>query len=1108
MPFQNSRGDVICGGGGELGSYNGQYYPFETWGSGVFVTDDDILVILRSNNSIARWSPKNWSTPPVVVQPPRNANAMVAGAGRWLAFVNTPSWSGVFGSLGDLPGAGIGAASREGTLAYVPNYQVGTGIVLVSPDGTKTKSVPGMVPYGLQVQPRAAAVFDPDGLAAIWDGPGAYGCSLPRPKVADARAIKRQRVGDVDWLVYWSQSKGFIAQIDGDPYVWLIDSREIEYNHDVCEVNGKLRIVWSTTTGERPQDLVIVDVTRDKVEYLRTASGVPPMEPQWTDFYVPPTPLPPVVLPDRPLWIGCFEFQQTPQGPGNIALAVRNISGHQSRVQIVAFETRDVVSGDIAGEYIGGSTVDDIERLAATLTRRPVAYWDDNVWPRWPVLPDDSWLCIRAYQPVGQSLEAFEQSVAQQIAAAPNYPIAIVGQAYTQLEPPPSILTKDLAPLQRVLLRLASTHANVVALLLFSGYGRAGGLQDHPDDLAFWTEIVPQIARPPLESLTWPVVEPPQPPDVDPPQPEKPKMIPPIGDDEIIELASIYDKTEPAKRKDDEAYYRDGEYYALGYARNRTELEHAPARDRYAGAASGDEYYVPTPPGMFFDNDTIEVSARFISRYKDIGRFQRQSREENNRDQTYYAIVYAREREKGRSHENAMREMERAMCKEAGVDDPYPPQFGGKRNGVPRADGRCIVDDDGEFNPLLLTFMWSLQGALNEPERYRENLAWAASKLFDGKRPLYEVNWNDPLKIDPATFPDHLGACGRDMDVAYDEYGLRDGITLSGKGTGYDLVRLAGDVGGVIAAGRAHKVLVVEMQNEYTNGGDPLAKLQEMARKIRPLIPNLIALSYLEGGSTPEEADKYRAQMHDATRSVGGNVIIRHTERNPGDYGWRDVRQAYDFHLDGPFIGADWEGPGPGSSGSTNSNPLQLAMKRFIAIMCGSPIFVLHTGTGVYGDGKPSSSGVPRPPNFWEIPGIDAICSALRGIDALVPAGLCNWTVANTQWVPPNPVAPFQPESHWEGEDGFGVNKAYSALAPDGRFVQAPCGVRGEVVDGARRKVRFVASYPVRDVTVYDPIALTPIPGYENLSFAQGQTLELAGGGQDAMVAYIIHGRR
>jgi hypothetical protein len=380
------------------------------------------------------------------------------------------------------------------------------------------------------------------------------------------------------------------------------------------------------------------------------------------------------------------------------------------------------------------------------------------------------------------------------------------------------------------------------------------------------------------------------------------------------------------------------------------------------------------------------------------------------------------------------------------------------------------------------------------------NLEWAADR-FDFKRPLYEVDWADPLKIDPATFPDHLGAVARDLDLSWG-MGLRSGITLSGKGTGYDLERLARDVGDVIAAnGRAAAVLAVEMQNEYSVGGDPVEVLERMARAIRPKIPNMIGLSFFnaEHGATEEEIGEAARRWRDRIVAVGGVLMIRHTERNTGDHGWRDVRQAYDFSTDRPLVGADWEGPGPGSSGSVLTDPLRLAMKRALAVLCGAPIFILHTGTGVYGDGKPHPHVGPRPPNFWEIPNIDQIVGALRGIDELLPAGLPNWRVANTQWTAPNPVAPFQPHNHWEGDHGTGVNKAYSALAPDGRVIQMPIGVRDHVT--------LTASYPLADVVVYDPISLARVRSVASID--KGQTLELPGGNTVAAdAAYIIHGRR
>jgi len=416
---------------------------------------------------------------------------------------------------------------------------------------------------------------------------------------------------------------------------------------------------------------------------------------------------------------------------------------------------------------------------------------------------------------------------------------------------------------------------------------------------------------------------------------------------------------------------------------------------------------------------------------------------------------------------------------------------GGPRAGLVRASGRSVVDDAGEFYPLGLTFMWSLQGARNEPDRYRANLEWAAGKGFHYKRPLYEVAWAPPLEINPATFPDHLGAVARDIDQAW-ALGIRSGITLSGKGTGYDLRRLARNVADEIRGEREAAVLLVEMQNEYSNGGDPLETLEAMAVEVGARIPNLRGLS-TPGSETEVEQLKAAAARHGIT------VFIRHTERNDGDHDWRKVRQSKDFADDRGYVGADWEGPGPGSSVATLTDPLRLAMKRAVAIMCGAPIFTLHTGTGVYGDGKPGSTG-PRPPNFWEIPNIDAIVAAVVGVVELLPAGLPNWQFANTQWNPPLPIAPFQPHNHWEGDTGDGVNKAYSALAGDGRVIQMPCGVRG--------RVRLKASYPLTGVTVFDPLTRAPLPDFTDRSYGAGEVLELPGGDLEANVAYIIHGHR
>jgi hypothetical protein len=403
-----------------------------------------------------------------------------------------------------------------------------------------------------------------------------------------------------------------------------------------------------------------------------------------------------------------------------------------------------------------------------------------------------------------------------------------------------------------------------------------------------------------------------------------------------------------------------------------------------------------------------------------------------------------------------------------------------------RRAGRAVADDGGEFYPLGFTMMWSLQGAHNEWDRYKANVDYMAGKGFDFKRPLTEVAWNEPLRLDPQNQSWWHDTLRQDIDYAH-SVGVRSGITLRGKGTDVDHLWLAREVAGIIADGRTDKVLCCEMENEYWNGGDPLDELVAMAREMAARIPNLLALS------APADDPASTQTVRDAALKAAVALFVRHTERSTADYGWRDVRQAYDFHEDAPMVAADWEGPGPSASGSSNSSPLQLALKRILAAMNGAPIWVLHTGTGVYGDGKPGSTG-PRPPNFWEIENIDAIIAAVRGVDPLLPLDLPNWRSDNSVgW-------PFQPHAFWEGNTGEGVNKAPSAQAPDGRVMQVALGVRNHV--------RLTANYAIRDVTVRDPLTLAVVAGIENRSFGQGESVDLPGGGQDAMVGYVIHGRR
>lgn len=775
MPRVSGREDVVGGYAGVPGWLNQQYFPFQCYGSGAWKNDDVLLETPVSDERLKIWHP--FSDPAGLAKveawtPPVAAFDVAGGGDRWIARTQADDpmrTSVLVGSLGAIPGAGFGSVASDGTIAFKTLYQSSQGVTIVPPDAPgRWPPTPGAVwprdvPAGWILVPTAVPVDIQalPGGQAIWRG-GAYGRAPVRPFYADAMGTLLVRVGQEDFLLYWSNARpGLIFQPDGIAEGYVLDTAGLAFNYDV--IGGTFAtIVWSKTQGEGPQDLVKLHASRNGVQFLIDWDRNRPV-PQWQSLSAP---RPPIQVLTRPMWIGWFEFAQGYMAPGNSALLVRNFTGAIDRPFIRTPEVPGV-TGQVLGSFVTGSHVDEIETQARQLAStgvRPIAYWDSRMWPRWPTLPKDAWLCIQAYCHSDETPATFDANMRNLLKSAPAGPLALVCQQYTSN----ASLTTNIRDLIPIFIRLANDFPAIVALCPFSGYGRATGYVDHPEVHDDWQAILATTNTPifapyggavaapkititsytptsgaaplvvtavyakeagsgPVDEVRWwfrainmpqwtlaatnPADDPdhhyhfdkagtyeialsatgpggegstgvqrlvtvtgtpqPEPPKPEPPQPPS-GTIPPIGNAEIVELSEIYDMTLPARRKNDSDYLRDGAYYGLGYARNRTQMDHPSARAVYRAAAEADGYYSPTPPAMFTNDEVIDVSTRFISRYQTIGRYQRQSRKENNRDQTFYAIVYARERERGLSHELALQEMERQMAAEAGQPDPYP----------------------------------------------------------------------------------------------------------------------------------------------------------------------------------------------------------------------------------------------------------------------------------------------------------------------------------------------------------------------------------------------------------------------------------------------------
>jgi len=365
------------------------------------------------------------------------------------------------------------------------------------------------------------------------------------------------------------------------------------------------------------------------------------------------------------------------------------------------------------------------------------------------------------------------------------------------------------------------------------------------------------------------------------------------------------------------------------------------------------------------------------------------------------------------------------------VEPPPPTPVVTRRVGITRTNGHRFVDDTGEFFPLGATMMWAVNGWRNERDRLKKNAEWFRDHGVDYIRIACQAGWVNP------DWPDYETLLGELIDWTYDECGMRVEPFIIGGGA-RDALNVAEKVARVINAGRTHKVIYGLAANEGYNGNCDEPTMIAVTRYMRAHTPNLWAVSDpVPGDRTSLDNMLVLSQHADA------NLYAFEPDRSPRDLDWGMVRQTYDVkEFRGPV--AVVEPPGPDSSVRELRDPLQLACMRANSIICGAGAFVFHCGSMVLGQKDPNHPG--RVPNIWEVNNIDAMMNAVRDADTHLPAGVENWTVANTGWRPPLPVAPFQPDALWSGGADHGVNKAYSARSNDNRYVQLLLGVKDFVV--------------------------------------------------------------
>ncbi|MEP0843167.1 MAG: hypothetical protein HRF43_10725 [Phycisphaerae bacterium] len=383
--------------------------------------------------------------------------------------------------------------------------------------------------------------------------------------------------------------------------------------------------------------------------------------------------------------------------------------------------------------------------------------------------------------------------------------------------------------------------------------------------------------------------------------------------------------------------------------------------------------------------------------------------------------------------------------------------------------GRSMVRKTGPFNGLGVTYMQALRRCKYDRARYRDDLAFLASRGFQYIRMLTMVGWNAAWQgreiapvafanqngVSVAAWPDYWRQFRDCIDIAYDGYGLRSEITIfadaqlmPGKADRIHHMQTLLDN----LVGREHKVMHLEVANEAWQNGFPgeqgVADLREFCTYLTDRTSIPVAIS-----SPPDTSDAGITALYAGSTA---DLATVHFDRDISalEGGWRPVRDTYRTGLSGVPPVSSNEPIGPGSSVNTESDPIKLVMAAAFAWGAGLPLYVYHTDAGVFG--KTTFQSRPAVGDF-------------RRLKDLLPPDLAGWARNDGR----EPAAAFttfsngQPNKWWPEVSASASGAVrHTGAIKGGEFVTFPIGIQGGLEIEARRPMQFAAYHPLTGAVV------------------------------------------
>lgn len=402
------------------------------------------------------------------------------------------------------------------------------------------------------------------------------------------------------------------------------------------------------------------------------------------------------------------------------------------------------------------------------------------------------------------------------------------------------------------------------------------------------------------------------------------------------------------------------------------------------------------------------------------------------------------------------------------ADEPAKAAGVSPRAGAVRVVDHALVDDQGPFLGLGVSYFTALWRCRNDRARFESDLRFLSQQGFNYYRMLSMVGHNrawDGLEIAPVTFttredkrveawPDYWKQLTEMIDLGYDRYGMRAQITIFADAQlmprKEDRIEHMRRLLEEVVRGREQKIILLEVANEAWQNGFPG---EAGTRDLREFTKFLADRTAVPVATTSNHVDDFEKTYANSAADIATWHFSRDLRT---DDGWKPVYDCWDFG-DGPgFPPASSNEPiGPGSTVATENSGIRLVMAAAFAWSARLPMYVFHSKAGVMGRTR-----------FEETPSI----REFRHLPEILPPDLPGWrrndgkqkeapftVFAGGQ---PNRYAPEVAESYDGCVRNIGSRK-------EDRFVCVPIGIReGGLQIEAREEVEFDAIDPLTAKTV------------------------------------------